>query len=395
MQFLKNSLLILMAAGSLQAHEIYIPKDFHENPIIEHVILISDVDGVVRDSIEAVADPRVISAVKSLLENKNVDVAFISGTPIDNDASLEPWRRGNVPLNRVFDSWFKKELSENRVAIYGVLGGHRMKGDGSHEVVDEYSLETSFELTRHLLHAFLKEVQEHGNREQSAIAKDLERELHAIKLKNVDQPTNATATEFHRVVCVIREHFDPEFRVVNNGALVETHSSNPPWKTGLFFTWMQNELDQLHHPTSCLTLAEKQMAAGYAKRGNHGINYFLISKTNKGLTTKKHIEEKLKKFPNALVITIGDTQVDFPMHRNAHLAFHVGLEKVWHNNPLPQCMMVRNQKGEDSQHIDGTLKVLSLIKDAIGKPFYEFRYIPQMDASGNWDYHCLNGIGLD
>src|SRR5579862_2203208 len=144
MQFLKNSLLILMAAVSLQAHEIYIPKAFHENPIIEHVILISDVDGVVRDSIEAVADPRVISAVKSLLENKNVDVTFISGTPIDNDASLEPWRRGNVSLNRVFGSSFKKELSEHRVAIYGVLGGHRMKGDGSHEVVEEYSLETSF-----------------------------------------------------------------------------------------------------------------------------------------------------------------------------------------------------------------------------------------------------------
>ncbi len=384
----------LIAITGLTAHAVYIPKAFQENPIIEQVILISDVDGVVRESIQAVADLRVISAVKTLLKNKNVDVAFISGTPIDNDASLESWRKGNLPLNRVFGSSFQKELSENRVAIYGVLGGHLMKEDGGIEIIDEYSLETSFELTRYLLHAFLKEVQERGDIGQQKLAKDLEGRLHAVILQDIDHLTNVTAIEFEPIVRIIQEQFDPYFRVINNGSMVESHSSNPPWSTGLFVSWMQKKLNQPHSITSHLHPEQKQIAAGYAKCGNQPFNYFLISKMNKGITTKKYIENKLKKYPNALVITIGDTQVDFPMHRNAHIAFHVGLEEVWQNNPLPQCMIVRNVGGEDSQHIEGTLKVLELIKIAIGKPFYDFKYIPIKDSSGRWNFYSLNEIGM-
>lgn len=141
---------------------------------------------------------------------------------------------------------------------------------------------------------------------------------------------------------------------------------------------------------SHLRSEQKNIATGYAKCGDQPFNYFLISKTNKGIAIKKHIEDKLKKYPHALIITIGDTQVDFPMHSNAHLAFHVGLEKVWHDNALPQCMMVRNVKGEDSQHIEGTLKVLNLIKEAIGKPFHDFKYLPVKDSSGSWDFYSLN-----
>jgi hypothetical protein len=396
MRFILKYLCSVIAIASLAAHDVYIPEEFHDNRIIEQVILIMDVDGVVRESIRAVADPRVISAVKTLLENKNVDVTFISGTPIDNDASLEAWRRGNLPLNRVFGSHFQTELAENRVAIYGVLGGHRMTQDGGLEIVDEYSLETSFELAHHLLQVFLMEVQQHGDAFQKKLAKDLESKLHTITLQDVNQPTNVTAREFSSIVRVIREHFDPDFRVINNGALVETHTSNPPWSTGLFVSWMQEKLDQPHPVFSHLRPEQKWIAAGHAKCGDQPINYFLISKTNKGLTTKKHIEEKLKKFPNALIVTIGDTQVDFPMHRNAHVAFHVGLEKAWyHEQPVLQCMMVRSEKGEDSQHIAGTLKVLELINDAIGKPFYEFKYFPMPDSSGRWDFYCLNEIGLD
>ncbi len=157
---------------------------------------------------------------------------------------------------------------------------------------------------------------------------------------------------------------------------------------------MQSELENPKCLTSSLAPCEKQIAAGFAKRGEHGLNYFLISKTNKGITTKKHIEEKIKQFSNALIVTIGDTQVDFPMHRNAHLAFHVGLEKVWRANPLPQCIMVRNQDGKDSQHVEGTLKVLKLLSEAIGKSFYDLQYIPKMDDSGQWDYFSLRDLDL-
>ena len=82
---------------------------FPEDKCIEKIIFISDVDGVVRDSIDAIADPRVIAAIRSLLHHTNIDVTFISGTPIINDPTLEPWRRGNVSLSRVFGSSFEKE----------------------------------------------------------------------------------------------------------------------------------------------------------------------------------------------------------------------------------------------------------------------------------------------
>jgi len=293
-------------------------------------------------------------------------------------------------LNRVFGSSFQKELSDSKVAIYGALGAHLMKKDGGVEIVDEYSLETSFELTRYLLLAFLQEVQIRGAIAQQELAKELEDELYAVSLQNINQPTNITAIEFDPIVRVIREHFDPHFRVINNGPMVETHTSNPPWSTGLFVSWMQKKLDQPHSVVSRLLSEQKNIATGYAKCGDQPFNYFLISKTNKGNTIKKHIEDKLKTYPHALIITIGDTQVDFPMHSKAHLAFHVGLEKVWHDNALLQCMMIRNAKGEENQHIEGTLRVLNLIKEAIGKPFYDFKYLPIKDSSGSWGFYSLN-----
>jgi hypothetical protein len=137
--------------------------------------------------------------------------------------------------------------------------------------------------------------------------------------------------------------------------LIETHTSSPPWSTSLSAKWLKEKTTHSDCLISILPLLQKQIATGYAKKDEEGFNYLLISKTNKGLTTKEHIKEKLKLFPKALIVTIGDTQVDFPMHQNAHLAFHVGLEQVWLNNSLPNCMMIRNEKGEDHQHVEGTL----------------------------------------
>lgn len=379
-------------ALTLQAEEIFIPPQFQVGQPIEQVILICDVDGVIREGVEAIADARVLAAIKSLLENAHVEVTFISGTPIAHHPDLQPWQGGNRPLNQVFDSAFKKELREDRVAIYGVLGGHRMKEDGSLQVVDEYPLEVSFELTHLLLQAFLKEVIENGLPHQQSLAEHLQLELDKIQLHDLNQATNVTAKEFQQMACTIREHLDPEFRLTNNGALVETHTSNPPWNTSESFKWLQQEMEQPSRLTSLLDPSQKQMATGFAKRGGRGFNYLLISKTNKGITIQKHIEEKLKKLPRALIITIGDTQVDFPMHQHAHLAFHVGLEQVLRAHALPQCMLVRNFQGEDKQHVEGTLQVLALLKEAIGKSFDDFRYIPKQDASGKWDYYSLRDM---
>ena len=371
MLFFKNLVL---------ADEIFIPQHFREGQVIEQIILISDVDGVVRDSVDGIADARVIEAVKALLEFKNVDVTFISGTPIENkDFTTEPWRQSNVPLNKVFGSSFENELWEDRVAIFGVLGGHRMRSDGSVEVVDEYSAEISCELGKLLIHAFLNEVLLNGNITQKMIARKLKLELDLVQ-------------EFKQIVLQIREHMDPNFRLNSNGALIETHTSNPPWNTLLSVKWIEEEMSKPEYLISNLQPWQRQIASGFAKKGEEGFNYLLISKTHKGLTTKKHIEEKIKRFPEALVVTIGDTQVDYPMHQNAHLAFHVGLEEVWRKNSLSHCMMLRDSNGNDSQHVEGTLKVLQLLIEGMGKSFNDFKYIPKQNSKGQWNYYSLNEI---
>lgn len=373
---MKVFLFLFFLSSSMRLYseidDFFFCKQFLEDQILEQVILIFDVDGVVRESIEAVADPRVIQAVKSLLRNKEVNVTFISGTPIENNLALEPWRRGNVPLTTVFGSTFAEELLEKRVTIYGVLGGHQMKEDGSLEVVDEYTPEISWELSKLLIHAFLHEVLEHGSLEQKAVASDLQLTLDSLVPTALDS-SRETPIEFHQIIDPIREFLDPNFRLVCNGALIETHTSHPMWNTELSFQWIKEQLNHPQHLISALPLPQKQMATGFAKKGEEGFNYLLICKTNKGVTTKELIQEKLKQFPNALVITVGDTQVDFPMHQNAHIAFHVGLQQAWQNYQLSNCIMIQSDRGEDSQHVEGTLKILRHLEMSMGKPFCEFK----------------------
>lgn len=374
-------LLLFILPIALQSEELFIPSHFENGEIIEQVILISDVDGVIRDSIEATADPRIIAAIKELLKNKNVDVTFISGTPVANDSSTEIWRRGNISLTKVFGDSFTQELLDKRVSIYGVLGGQRMNEYGEVEVLDEYSPELKFEIARLVLQAFLIEVIENGTLEQKQLAQNLQEQLKVLHLKNPNQPSAITPEEFSEIVLMVREHFDPEFRMICNGALIETHTSNPPWQSTFSSNWLINEIEKPHYLSSSLTPEQRRIATGYAKRGENGINYLLVSKTNKGIAIKRHIEEKLKTFPNALIITIGDTQVDFPMHQHAHLSFHVGKEQVWINNYLPHCMMVRDSHGNDSQHVSGTLHILKTIHEGIGKAFHELNYVPVSNST--------------
>lgn len=392
MHFFLQFLCMLIISLSLNAQEIFVPKQFEEGQMIEQIILISDVDGVIREGVEATADPRVIQAIKSLLDNKGVDVTFISGTPIENDLNTEFWRRGNLPLSKVFGSSFQQELLDERVAIFGVLGGHCMNADGTMKVVDEYPPDISYELGKLLIQSFLNEVLNSGNHEQKAIANNLQMELASLEANHSGHSANLTADELYQIVRVIHEHLDPNFRLVTNGALVETHTSNPPWSSSLSSKWLKAEIDQPQYRISNLPQSQKQIATGFARKEGEGFNYLLISKTNKGLTTKKHIEEKIKHFPKALIVTIGDTQVDFPMHQNAHLAFHVGLKEVWLNNPLSHCVMVCNSEGKDAQHIEGTLQVLKLLNEAVGKSFYDLKYIPRCDPSGQWDFCSIREI---
>jgi hypothetical protein len=354
----------------------YIPSQFQDGRPIEHIILVCDVDGVIRNSTEADADLRVVASIGELINNHNVDVAFISGTPITQDPFLETWRRGNITLDKAVGSLFARELKEKKITIYGALGGQRMAQEGQVEIVDEYTFDITFELGKLILYAFLEEVENEGTQQQKKFAEDLRSSIDELKLKNKQQPSIATADEFREIVFKIRSQLDPNFRLISYGAFVESHTSNPPWNTIRSLKWLKSQLDCSHLLISQVTEEQKQVATGLAHRGVGGFNFLMISKTNKSLTIKKHIQEKQLVYPDALVVTIGDTQVDFPMHQHAHLAFHVGREDVWKNHYLSQCMLVLDKFGRDSQHVNGTLHVLNILKNGIGKSIFDWNFLP-------------------
>lgn len=361
----------------LFSNTIFIPEPFEKGQVIEQVILISDVDGVVRESIVSVAHPKVVEAIKSLLSHPNVDITFISGSPVENNPNLEAWNEENLSLKKVFESCFTQEFYENRVSIFGLAGGHTLNNDGTKKPIDEYPPETCYELSKLLLRAFFQEVLTNGTKEQQKIALSLEHQLNSSELRSIASN--------------IREHLDPNFRLINMGAIVETHFSNPPWNTSISYEWLKKELET-SETFAHLPLNQKQLATGFAKKEGEGFNFLLISKTDKGRTIQKHLESKKKEFPNALIVTIGDSQIDFPMHKHAHLAFHVGPKKVWENNPLPNCILVRSSSGEDRQHIQGTLQVLALLEKGIGRSFYDLPYIPTENESGLLEYLSIRKL---
>lgn len=358
---------------------INIPLPFQKGQVIDQIILISDVDGVIREGVDNQADPRVVAKIKTLLENPGVDITFISGTAIENNpATQESWRQVNAPLGEIFGHVFAHELSQERVSIYGELGGHRMRPDGCIEILEHYTPEISTELGKLLIHAFLSEVSLSGTPQQKALA-------HNLQAQNQE--------DIKHYVLQIREHIDPYFRIIQNRAIVESSTSNPPWDTKHSINWLKQEMQKPHYLVSSLQDHQKTIGVGVAKRGpENGFNFLLISKTDKGLAMRKHIEDKLKKYPRALIVTLGDTQVDFPMHQHAHLAFHVGRESVLRAHSLPNTILIPDSRGNDSSHIEGTLQVLQLLINGLNRSFFDLQYLPILTPAGQIVFHSINDL---
>lgn len=353
--------------------DAYIPLHFNDGRPIDQMILVCDVDGVIRKTTQDNADPRIVSAIKELIEVHSVDVVFISGTPVSQNPLLEHWRRSNSTLDLTVGKFFAPELKGGRIAIYGALGGQRITPDCETEFIVTYSSQQVFEISKLLLSAFLGEIENDGSKKQKKFASQLKSELAAFQLRDSGQPSSSTPHEFEEFVFKIQSDIDPHFKLVSYGTFVESHTTNPPWNTAWSYEWLKEQLGRSHLELSRIDEEQRHLATGLAYREDAGFNFLLISKTNKSHTLRKHIQEKLLQYPNALIVTIGDTQVDFPMHEHAHLAFHVGQEQVWKNHNLSHCMLVRDQFGSDSQHVEGTLHILNLLKNNLGKPIREWQ----------------------
>lgn len=347
-----------------------IPQQFQDGGPIEHIILVCDVDGVIRSSTEAEADSQIITQITDLVAHHNTDVAFISGTPVIQNPLLETWRRGNYTLDKSVGKFFIQEIAENKVTLYGALGGQRMIREDQIEITNQYPLGITFELGKLLLHAFLEEVKNSGDSQQKKYVKDLKYLVDELILINEQQPSDVTPDEFKEIIFKIHSQLDPQFRLVSYGTFIESHTSNPPWNTAHSLKWIEKQLSCTDFLISKFSKEQRELSTGLAYRQSDGFNFLMVSKTNKNLTIKKHLKEKLLLYPDALIVTIGDTQVDFPMHQHAHLAYHVGQEQVWKDHNLSQCMLVQDQFGQDCQHVAGTRYILNHLKNNIGKPIF-------------------------
>ncbi len=352
--------------------DLYLPENFRDGRPINQIILVCDVDGVIRDCCNSDADPRIVVAIKELIKEHQIDIAFISGTPATQRSALEIWRRGHTTLDKAIAEPLANELKKEEISIYGALGGQRMRDFNHIEILDEYPIEIVFELSKILLHAFFHEIDCTGTQEQKELTRKLKAEVETLTLKDKNQSPQITPNEFAEIALTIRSKIDPRFRLVSYGALIETLTSNPPWGITNSVKWLEKELSSKELLISKLPKEQRQIAMGLGSCDGFGFNFLMVSKVNKSLTIKKHIEERCHLYPDALIITIGDTQVDFPMHQHAHLAYHVGKEHVWSSQALPQCMLVQDHLGFDSQHVKGTLHVLKLIKEGVGKPISEW-----------------------
>lgn len=300
----------------------------------DRILLMIDVDGVVRDCVEKHADPRVIAQINLLLNSGKVDVVFISGTSIENE-SMKVGQSGNLPLNKLFGSAFDEEIVNGKVSIYGSLGAQKLV-NGSVKQRFAYSSEEAEKIGLLLINAFLEEAAYSGNEEQRRLALGW--------LKDLNKPLEYW-------IDIIRIHLDEEFRLINRGALIETHTSNPPWNTKRSSKWLLNALSKIFSED------DVQIATGITKRRERDFNFLLVSKINKG----KIVQELKENYKAPLIISIGDTEVDFPMHRLAHLAFHVGLKSEWEKIAISHCTLVLGENGEDRQQVEGTLKALKSI----------------------------------
>lgn len=336
-------------------------------------------------------DPRIAASFKRMLQEQNVEVVIISGSPAVNDQTVDEWRRANTPLRDAFGDLFTEEIRAKKMRIFGCLGGQELTAEGGAQ--GDYPLKTSFGLSHLLLEAFLRELSQHGSAEQKTLADRLQVKLSKVELEDENQPTNLTAREYKEIaetVCGL----DNLFHLVNNGPSLACKTTFP-WVTESTAAWVRQELEKRAEQLGLDPAKLPTVSTGGEKRGDIGMRYLLISQTNKGPVTEKLLAGR--DLSTTLVLTVGDGEVDYAMHEKAAamklgmgVAFHVGPKDIWDKKPLHQCVMVVDKNGQDKQHLEGTLHVLNLVQEAVGKTFAEFRFIPQRGSDGHVEYRSLN-----
>ncbi len=377
-----------------------LPRSFDIDQIIDHVLIISDVDGVIRSHPDDKRIPEnIVYTIKQLLRTNKVQMAFISGSPLTRTEDAGEWQLDVYPLEKLFLPEFENEIEEGKIVIYGAMGGQFLSSSNQVFYQKFYSPYQIEEGCKILLKSFLEEVSVQGSLSQKKQAFII---LHSLKmLAPSNQANNGLANQspyqhhslevLKNIVLSIRANIDPNFRLINRGNEVEFHASDTAWN----FERIQISVSRELQKNACFSNIVDQKKQCY-----YGSHWIKISHISKKDPATSFIESYRKTYPerSPLILAFGDGSVDFPMFDVAHLAFFVGsssqVSKQKNIGKLP-LVIVRDSEGKDSCHVDGTFRILSALESSMGREFNHFPYISAPTGNSAFDSPSWNLVSLN
>jgi hypothetical protein len=211
------------ASLSSKHFEVPIPVGIDPEKKIGRVVLVSDVDGVVRKKVLEGVEPRVVGPYASLAQTGKASITFISGSPVQSRAT-EPWRQDNAPLgpsfHQAFGAW------PEGVRLFGAMGGQLYQPETSGIYLNEpYTFEQQYEASRLLIQTFLELVRSQGNDEQQRAAVELLADIppalsvEDARRRNIPDQLTQTPLDFAGVMEGIRSRIDPHTRLIWRGSM--------------------------------------------------------------------------------------------------------------------------------------------------------------------------------
>jgi hypothetical protein len=379
------------------------------------LLIVLDVDGVSRHDITGCADPIVIAAVRALIADERADpiglrATFLSGSHSIATGEIEDWRRPNLSLSEAFSSCFPAEdFHSGYVRVMGQLGsdicdvvaapasagaatphGDPENGPVALAALEGRQMEAFPDTTRlTLLRVLLTQVGDlflrSGNfteAEHSEYATLLEASLAAAAAQPL--PVDRAPDALEPVSAFIRRTCDPKFRLISHGANAEIGVR--PTRRPIAELRERARLEVYHGAVAALAAApdpavaalKENMSAGVAVQDGHEFLGALVSLSTKGRACAALISEEVANGAahDALtLLTVGDSMIDYPMHRLAHAAFHVGPLSTWkamradpsHQQLHQHVVHVAPDDGNLAEQalLNGTVRVLTRLRAAL------------------------------
>eukprot|EP00760_Papus_ankaliazontas_P015611 PhM_4_TR1661/c0_g1_i1/m.56349 len=103
------------------------------------------------------------------------------------------------------------------------------------------------------------------------------------------------------------------------------------------------------------------------------MRFLIVTLKNKGDAVRELLQDETHKMTTTTCVTVGDTTIDFSMHKVADLAFHVGRRSVWEmaleddTSGLGHMRMLVGPNGEDNVAMAGTAMILQSLCECKNK----------------------------